>query len=110
MKQKDIYLANMNPTMGSEQSGKRPVVIISGNTLNTNLNIKIVCPISSKVKNQRVTVCIEKNKKNNLDKDSVVLPFQVRSVSNSRLINKIGEISDNELILILKKLNESLLY
>lgn len=100
----------MNPTMGSEQSGKRPVVIISGNTLNTNLNIKIVCPISSKVKNQRVTVCIEKNKKNNLDKDSVVLPFQVRSVSNSRLINKIGEISDNELILILKKLNESLLY
>lgn len=110
MKQKDIYLANLNPTLGSEQSGIRPVVIISGNTFNTNLKIKIVCPITSNIKYLKVSVLIEKNNKNNLDKDSVALPFQVRAVSDSRLGEKIGEISDRELILILNKLNDNLVY
>ena len=51
MFQKDIYWANLNPTKGKEQKGKRPVVIISGNTMNRNFGIFIVCPISSKIKN-----------------------------------------------------------
>ena len=44
MLQKDIYWANLNPTKGNEQKGERPVVIISGNTMNKNLGIFIICP------------------------------------------------------------------
>ena len=47
MKQKDIYLANLNPTKGSEQRGIRPVVVISANAMNDNLNVAIVCPLST---------------------------------------------------------------
>ena len=50
MLQKDIYWANLDPIKGKEQKGKRPVVIISGNTMNKNLGIFIICPISSKIK------------------------------------------------------------
>ena len=51
MKQKDIYYANLDPVKGSEQRGQRPVVILSGNTMNTNMNLCIICPITSKIKN-----------------------------------------------------------
>ena len=66
MLQKDIYWANLNPTKGREQKGKRPVVIISGNVMNKNMGIFIVCPISSKIKNYVGCVKLEKNKTNNL--------------------------------------------
>lgn len=50
MFQKDIYWADLNPTKGKEQKGKRPVVIISGNTMNKNLGIFIICPNTHHIK------------------------------------------------------------
>ena len=44
MKQRDVYLADLEPTRGKEQRGVRPVVIISPNTMNDRLGIFIVCP------------------------------------------------------------------
>ena len=46
MKQREIWLADLNPVKGSEQRGVRPVVILSGNSMNANLDICIVCPLS----------------------------------------------------------------
>jgi len=65
MKQKDIYLADLNPTKKNEQSGIRPVVIISGDTMNDNLGIVIVCPLTSSIKNYTGTVFVGKNQKIN---------------------------------------------
>ena len=39
MLQKEIYLADLEPTKGKEQKGKRPVVLISGNTMNENFDV-----------------------------------------------------------------------
>ena len=50
LKQKDIVYANLNPTSGSEQRGKRPVVIISGEDFNVS-GLFIVCPLTTKIKN-----------------------------------------------------------
>jgi mRNA interferase MazF len=47
MKQREIWLVDLNPVKGSEQRGIRPVVIVSGNAMNDNLQICIVCPLSS---------------------------------------------------------------
>ena len=46
MRQRDIYWADLNPVKGTEQAGKRLVVIISGNTMNEHLGVSIICPLS----------------------------------------------------------------
>jgi mRNA interferase MazF len=97
MKQRDIYWANLDPTVGKEQQGKRPVVIISGNTMNSRTGIYIACAISSKIKNYPGCVLISKSKKNGLKHDSEILSFQIRTLSGKRFGKKIGEISENEL-------------
>lgn len=110
MLQKDIYWADLNPTKGKEQKGKRPAVIISGNTMNKNLGIFIICPISSRIKNYAGCVKIVKNKTNKLSEDSEIITFQVRTVAKERMIKKIGEITDEQLKEILYSLNEMFYY
>ena len=51
MKQREIWFADLNPTKGSEQSGIRPVVVISGDTMNNNAGLSLICSLSSKIKN-----------------------------------------------------------
>src|SRR3989344_6702200 len=110
MLQKDIYWANLNPTRGKEQKGKRPVVIISGNTMNENFDVRIICPISSQIKNYTGSVKLEKNKTNKLDKDSEIITFQVRTIAKERMIKKIGEITTEQLKEIFYSLNEVFYY
>lgn len=110
MKQKDIYLVNLNPTLGSEQNGIRPVVIFSGNTMNDNLEVSIVCPLSSSIKGYEGCVFVKKDSLNNLENDSEIITFQIRTVSNKRFIKKIGEISDGQLKDLKLKLFEILTY
>lgn len=110
MLQKDIYLVDLNPTQGKEQKGKRPVVIISGNTMNENFDVCIICPISSVIKNYAGSVKLEKNKTNKLDKDSEIITFQIRTIAKERMIKKIGEITNEQLKEIFHSLNEVLYY
>lgn len=110
MKQRDIYLVNLNPTQGNEQRGIRPVVIISGNTMNKNLGIFIICPLSSQIKNYASCVVLKKNNINQLEQDSEIITFQIRTVSKERFIKKIGEINQEELKEVVFKLNEVFIY
>lgn len=95
--QKEIYWADLNPAKRSEQSGKRPVVVISGNTMNEHLPVCIVCPLSSKVKDYSTCTLIPKSKTNKLKVDSELITFQIRTISQVRLTRKIGNITDKEL-------------
>lgn len=108
--QKEIYWADLNPTKGSEQSGKRPVVVISGNTMNEHLPVSIVCPLSSKVKDFSTCTLIEKSKINKLKIDSEVITFQIRTVSQNRLTKKIGVITNEELQDIISKVGHLFVY
>lgn len=110
MKQKDIYLANLNPSMGNEQSGIRPILIISGNAMNDNFGVVIACPLSSKIKNFAGCITILPDELNKLSEKSEVLTFQVRSIAKERLMKKIGEISEYQFQTIKKGLNEILTY
>jgi len=104
MKQREIWYANFNPIMGSEQSGFRPIVIISGDLLNTYLKVVITCPLTSKIKNYKGNVVLTPNKENGLKAPSEIMIFHIRSISKERLVKKIGEITEDEL----NKLKESL--
>ena len=110
MLQKDIYLVDLNPTKGKEQKGKRPAVIISGNMMNKNLGIFIICPISSKIKNYAGCVKLEKNKINKLNENSEIITFQVRTIAKERMIKKIGEITNEQLKEVFYSLNEVFYY
>jgi mRNA interferase MazF len=96
MRQGELWYANLNPTKGSEQSGRRPVLIISGDTLNETLSIVIVVPISSKIKGYPTCITLHPNRTNGLKNISEAIPFQVRTVSNDRLTKRIGHASIEE--------------
>jgi mRNA interferase MazF len=95
--QKEIWMADLNPVIGSEQSGIRPVVIISGDSMNRHYSIVIMCPLTSKVKPYKGCPVITPDNINNLIAISQVIPFQVRTISKRRLTTKLGFISEKDL-------------
>jgi mRNA interferase MazF len=110
MKQGEIWFADLNPVKGSEQSGLRPIVILSGNLLNEHLNIIIAAPLTSKVKHYKGNPVLKPSRKNGLKQESELLVFHIRSISKERLINKIGSIEPEQLKDALKTLNDILRY
>ena len=106
----ELWYANLNPTKGNEQSGLRPVVILSGNLLNTYLNVVICCPLTSKIKNYKGNLVLDPDENNKLPKRSEILTFHVRSISKVRLMRKIGSILEEEVLLVKKNLKEILTY
>ncbi len=92
MNQYDVYLADLNPTIGQEQFGKRPVLIISNNYENL-LNIVTVIPITS-LKNKRKIYPNELLLQNELEKPSILLCQQIRTISKNRLIKKLTSIDN----------------
>ena len=110
MKQGEIWYANLNPSKGSEQAGLLPVVILSGNLLNQHLNIVIVAPLTTKVKNYKGNPVLSPTKVNGLKIESEILVFHVRSVSKDRLTRKMGSVEPFHLELSIKTLNDILKY
>ncbi len=110
MKQQEIWFADLNPAKGSEQKGYRPVVIVSGNMLNTYLQIVIACPLTTKIKAYKGNVILNPDDQNGLSNKSEVLTFHIRSISKSRLIKKIGSITSIQLAEIKQTLDDIIKY
>jgi len=110
MKQREIWMADLNPAKGTEQNGIRPVVVISGNAMNDNLNIFIVCPLTSKIKKYAGCVVINRTPETGLQIDSEAITFQVRTISRDRLISKLGVITSEQLAKIKQGLSDILTY
>jgi len=110
MKQGEIWEMYFDPVKGSEQGGRRSAVIISGNLLNQYLNVVIVCPLTTKIKNYKGNLILKPNNENGLENISEVLTFHVRSVSKDRLRNKLGEIPMKDVEFIKSTLNDILRY
>lgn len=110
MKQQEIWYADLDPIKGREQNGVRPVVIVSGNNLNDNSDLKIVCPITSQLKKYTGSLYLQKDNINKLSKDSEVLVFQIRTIDETRLIKKIGTITTSQMDTLLLYLDEILTY
>lgn len=110
MRQAEIWMVNLNPTQGSEQSGTRPFVIISGNLLNTHTAVVIACPLTSKIKNYHGNVILSPNKTNGLRLKSEILTLHIRSISKNRLTEKVGKITDKEFEQVKECLGDILRY
>lgn len=97
IEQGDIYLANLNPTKGHEQAGMRPILIMQNDILNKNLNTVIVAPLTSNMNAKGfLTTWFLPEKTSNLNNDSVVLLFQIRTIDKLRLKKKISALNKIE--------------
>ncbi|MFT6167586.1 MAG: mRNA interferase MazF [Vicingaceae bacterium] len=97
MKKGEIWWINYSPAKGSEQSGRRPAVVVSGNILNTYAPVIYVCPITTEIKNYKGDIVLEPTSVNGLNAISEVLIMHLRSVSKNRFEFKIGEIDSKQL-------------
>jgi mRNA interferase MazF len=97
MKQSEIWLIDLDPTKGAEIQKIRPAVIINDNALG-KLPLKIVVPITDWKDRYSIApwmVHLTPNVENGLSKESAADCFQVRSLSQERLIKKIGTLDEN---------------
>ncbi len=109
MKKGEIWEADLNPVKGSEQAGKRPVLIVSGDLLNSYAPVVWVCPITSKIKNYKGNVIVSPIAETGLKQTSEILNLHLRSISKNRLTKKLGSISQEQLMQVRKGLNEIIL-
>ena len=98
MRRGDVYLADLSPVQGSEQGGIRPVVIIQNDTGNKYSPTVIVAAITGRINKAKIPtqVKIEKSKYK-LDKDSVILLEQIRTLDKNRLKEKLTYLSDKKM-------------
>lgn len=97
IKRFDIVQADLSGTVGSEQGGIRPVLVIQNNIGNLHSPTTIVMPFSTKVSknpNQPTHTLIKKSADTGLKMDSVLLGEQMRVISNQRIKRKIGTVID----------------
>ena len=101
VKRFDVFLVNLDPTVGSEIKKTRPCLIISPNEMNKHISTVIIAPMTTKgaLYSTRVT-CIFQGKEGQIVLD------QIRTVDKSRLFRKLGKISDESQKSVLEILSE----
>ncbi len=101
----DIYFAELSPVVGSEQGGFRPVLIIQNDIGNKYSPTVIVSAITSKIIKARIPTHVELSAGvSGLDKDSVVLLEQIRTIDKRRLKRKIAKLDED----VMKQIDEAL--
>ncbi len=101
----DIFWANLNPTIGHEQAGLRPVLILSHDVFNRKSGTVIAIAITSQPQKAGFPLTLELSS-TKLPKKSWAKISQIRTLSIKRLRKKIGKTVINELELVIKGLNE----
>ena len=95
MKRGDIYYADLSPVVGSEQGGIRPVLVIQNDIGNKYSPTVIAAAITSQINKAKMPTHIELAAKDyGLNKDSVILLEQIRTIDKRRLREEIGRIDD----------------
>jgi mRNA interferase MazF len=94
-----IFWANLDPTKGSEQSGLRPVLVISAEEVNRALPIVTVIPLTSMKPGRKVypTEVFLSSNNTGLPKDSIAMAHQIRAISKERFEGQCGNIIDKNL-------------
>jgi len=101
----DIIWADLNPTIGHEQSGLRPVLVLSHEVFNKNSGTVIAVAITSQPQRAGFPLTLELDE-TKLPKKSWVKISQIRTLSVKRLRKKLGMVQSEELELIVEGVNE----
>jgi mRNA interferase MazF len=101
----EIVWADLEPTLGREQAGHRPVLVISHDVFNERSGTVIALAITSQPQRAGFPLSVELTSRN-LPKRSWVKISQIRTLSTQRLGAKVGRVSTEELEQMLEGLNE----
>ncbi len=106
VKRGDVFYADLSPVVGSEQGGVRPVLVVQNDVGNKYSPTIIISAITSQINKAKLPTHVEISASEfGLNKDSVVLLEQIRTVDKRRLREKIGHFNDE----LMEKVNEGLL-
>ena len=99
VKRGEIYFAQLNPVQGSEQGGCRPVLIVQNDIGNSHSPTTIVLAITSQIDKARLPthVSIAKHE-SGLERDSVILAEQMRTIDKSRLKSKVAVLNASQMM------------
>jgi len=101
----DIFYADLNPVVGSEQGGIRPVLVVQNDVGNKYSPTIIIAAITSQIDKAKLPTHVELPSKDyGLEKDSVILLEQLRTIDKRRLKEKITILDQD----IMKKVDEAL--
>lgn len=104
MKQGEIWLVSLDPTMGAEIKKTRPAIIVNDNTIG-RLPLKIIVPVTDWKDRYSVApwmVRIVPDEQNQLSKESSADCFQIRSIAEERCVKKLGQV-DNSIMANIRK-------
>ncbi len=95
VKQYELWIADLNPRIGTETGKVRPVVIIQTDLLNKSHPSTVVCPVTTSVQPGSHILRIHlKSGTANVKEDCDIMIDQIRAIDNSRLVHKIGQLDD----------------
>ena len=101
--QYDVYLVNLDPTVGHEIKKTRPCLVISPDEMYNNISTVIIAPMTTKSHSYPTRIPVKFEGKNGW----IVLD-QIRTVDNIRLVKRLGQISKKEILAVKKILKEML--
>ncbi len=105
VKRGDVYFADLSPVVGSEQGGFRPVLIIQNNIGNRFSPTVIVAAITAQIQKAKLPTHVEiPASADGMERDSVVLLEQIRTLDKQRLTEKITHLDEN----LMKRVNDAL--
>ncbi|MEH2193156.1 MAG: type II toxin-antitoxin system PemK/MazF family toxin [Nostoc sp.] len=97
----DVFLVNLDPTIGSEIQKTRPCLVISPDEINRYIATVIVAPMTTKGQSYPTRVACQFQ-----GKDGQIVLDQIRTVDKTRLVKKLGQIDSNEQKAVLGTLAE----
>lgn len=104
MRKGETWLINLDPTIGAEIKKSRPAVIVSEDAIGV-LPLRVIVPLTDWKDRYRIApwmVQVNPDSNNGLNKQSAADAFQIRSVSQERIVRRLGEINPTKLHEILK--------
>ena len=93
VKQYQIVLVNLDPTLGSKIQKTRPCIIISPNEINDNLRTVVIAPMTSASRKYPTRVKVKHN-----SQEGWVVIDQIRTIDKIRIIKKFGSITEKEIL------------
>ena len=100
VKRGDVYYADLDPVIGSEQNGHRPIIVIQNDMGNLYSPTTIAAMVTSSQKKKLPTHVHVKDESSGLSDDSIVMLEQIRTIDKQRLGSMIGHVSDETMELI----------
>ena len=97
----EIWLANLDPTQGSEQAGTRPVLVYQNDAINRFTTTVVTIPFTSNVRRSLLPSChLVRRGDGGLTSDSVALCHQMRVLDTTRLQKRLGTVDEKTLTAI----------